>query len=120
MNHNDDATGRTPNIQDKLLHLGFKASASDQSIFARPDLKDFHIVLDECRLNIRHQDISGEVVHETHLHQKAALSNTHLEQHVRGAICKAFGAEAGQEITNYPYSEQRMAQVLCHKHMDLT
>ena len=110
MSENDQAITQAPNIHDKLLHLGFEASAADQTVFSRPDLEGLKIVLNENRINIRHENAKGEALHEAFLHQQAALNNTHLEQHVRGAFCQVFGFEAAKEIKNYPYSEKRVAQ----------
>lgn len=99
-------TGTMPTIADKLLHLGFQASAADQTVFKRPDLDGLTIKLDEDRLNVMHQD--GTLTHEAVLNQRSALNNINLEKHVRGVIGSTFGAEAARKITNFPYSEQRI------------
>lgn len=98
-----------PTIQDKLLHLGFKSTATDASKFKRVGLDDLTIQLTDTGLEITHKN--GVEQHKTHLHAQAILNNTSLENHVRGAVAQAFGAGAAKSVEDFPYSQEVLSSV---------
>lgn len=97
-----------PDITDKLLHLGFKSCAEDANLFKSPMLDNLSIRLDESRLFVNHT--RGAEAYQAVMSTHAALSNVHLENHVRGVVSTEFGAQTARTIKNFPYSEARMVK----------
>jgi hypothetical protein len=99
------AEKQTPNIQEKLLHLGFqKCSGGDQY---EHDLGAGLIVTrNENRLEVTHSDAGGE--HKATFHEIAALNTTLLEGHIRGIVTKHCSESDARRITDFPYSADRL------------
>jgi hypothetical protein len=99
------AEKQAPNIQDKLLHLGFKA-CSDGDQYKHDLGAGLTVTRNQNRLEVTHSDAGGE--HKATFHEIAALNTTQLENHIRGIVTTNCGKTDAQRITDFPYSAERL------------
>jgi hypothetical protein len=99
------AEKQAPNIQDKLLHLGFKA-CSDGDQYEHDLGAGLIVTRNENRLEVTHSDAGGE--HKATFHEIAALNTTQLENHIRGIVTTHCSKSDALRITDFPYSADRL------------
>tara|TARA_R110002124_G_scaffold287365_1_gene474186 strand:- start:126686 stop:127048 length:363 start_codon:yes stop_codon:yes gene_type:complete len=96
-----------PDIQEKLLHLGFKA-CSDGDQYEHNLNAGLIVKRDQHRLEVTHSDAGEE--HKAIFHDVAALNTTHLENHIRGIVTASVGKIEARRIKDFPYSAERIKE----------